>query len=221
MVINLNSFNFSSASSHTHGPVDGSLYATILKSPKSPQTPKPVVRTSSQSLISPPAEFSGSATLPTVHSYATSSAARPDVAPNHYEDIRVIHQEQRNSARTTPTPSVTSYASSSKQLVAQQVVITKPPEAFSNYNGSGSNTNANGYVNQAEARESVRSPLTLSMDSGISSSGVVNRRGVQGSSVSPNSFPSQASPQGRKSVAICLDFTYLIQNFHFTFCSNV
>ncbi|XP_055709724.1 uncharacterized protein LOC129805674 isoform X25 [Phlebotomus papatasi] len=47
-----------------------------------------------------------------------------------------------------------------------------------------------------DGRESVRSPLTLSMDSGISSSGIVNRR-VQGSSVSPSSFPSQASPQDR------------------------
>lgn len=192
-------FYLSSASSHTHGPVDGSLYATILKSPKSPQTPKPL-RTSSQSLISPPAEFSstpGPSTpgLAGVHTYARSEAA---AASSHYEDIRVIQQQQqelRSSARNTPTPSVVSYASSSRNAPQQVVVITKPPEAFSNYNGNGAGS-ANGYVNQAEARESVRSPLTLSMDSGISSSGVVNRRGVQGSSVSPNSFPSQASPQG-------------------------
>lgn len=73
---------------------------------------------------------------------------------------------------------------------------------------------------QADGRESVRSPLTLSMDSGISSSGPVNRKykaelgtthwvnneqkslfpvpgRLQGSSVSPSSFPSQASPQGK------------------------
>lgn len=190
------------SSVHTHGPVDGSLYATILKSPKSLQTsPVKPLRTSTQSLISPPAEFSSnqhakfdtpdsakfhtlSTSTPQVHSYGKTEAG-------HYEDIKAI---ERSSARNTPTPSVMSYSSR--------------PRTSNGYNGHASNGNDYATVGQAQnqgsgeqQREFVRSPLTLSMDSGISSSGVVNRggRGVQGgaSSVSPVSFPSQASPQGK------------------------
>lgn len=163
------------------------------------------MRTSTQSLISPPAEFSSnhakysidtpdsskfhtvphhplSTSTPQVHSYAKN-------IEGHYEDIKVIQEQQRPSSRNTPTP----YATRQNK--------------YNGYNGhvpdgSGYATVGN-QVNQpsGEQRESVRSPLTLSMDSGISSSGVVNRggRGVQGgaSSVSPVSFPSQASPQGK------------------------
>ncbi|XP_063707339.1 tensin-1 isoform X2 [Culicoides brevitarsis] len=186
--------NLSEASSvHTHGPVDGSLYATILKSPKSLQTsPVKPLRTSTQSLISPPAEFSGKFDTPDSAKFHTLSTSTPQVH-GHYEDIKVI-QSERTSARNTPTPSVVSY--SSRHSIQR---------ASNGYNGE-----QNGYAtvvqNQPQGqpetqqqREFVRSPLTLSMDSGISSSGVVNRggRGVQGgaNSVSPVSFPSQASPQ--------------------------
>uniref|UniRef100_A0A336MJ03 CSON000681 protein n=1 Tax=Culicoides sonorensis TaxID=179676 RepID=A0A336MJ03_CULSO len=222
------------SSQHTHGPVDGSLYATILKSPKSLQTsPVKPLRTSTQSLISPPAEFSStnqakyvidtpdsgakyhtvghhplSTSTPQVHSYGKESNSS-----GLYEDIKVIQQEQRTSARNTPTPSVVSY--SSRHSVQQQQQSSsrsqQPNGTYNGFNGhvpdgSGGyatviqqhSSHQNNQVQGAEQREFVRSPLTLSMDSGISSSGVVNRggRGVQGaSSVSPVSFPSQASPQ--------------------------
>lgn len=195
------------SSQHTQGPVDGSIYATILKSPKSYQTspPKPL-RTSTQSLISPPVEFSSNnyskhsidtpdskfhSSTPAVHTYGK-------LETGHYEDVKTI-QENRSSARNTPTPSVVSYASSKQghsQSRYHQGPSVKPQEQY--YNGHSTETNGYGQASGGQ-REFVRSPLTLSMDSGISSSGVVNRGGqVQGgSSVSPTSFPSQASPQGK------------------------
>lgn len=212
---------FLASSQHTHGPVDGSLYATILKSPKSLQTsPVKPLRTSTQSLISPPAEFSSnhvkysidtpdsskfhtlSTSTPQVHTYGKS------VDAGHYEDIKAI-QEQQRSARNTPTPSVVSY--SSRHSIQQSSQRAQPVNngQYNGYDGNGYATVGQGSQQGAqgssqvggEQREFVRSPLTLSMDSGISSSGVVNRggRGVQGgaSSVSPVSFPSQASPQGK------------------------
>lgn len=220
------------SSQHTHGPVDGSLYATILKSPKSLQTsPVKPLRTSTQSLISPPAEFSSnhtkysvdtpdsskfhtvphhplSTSTPQVHTYGKN------VDAGHYEDIKVIQEQQRTSARNTPTPSVVSYSS---RHSVQQSSSNRPQHVsggqYNGYNGHVPDGGGYATVGQAqqgpgvsqvggEQREFVRSPLTLSMDSGISSSGVVNRggRGVQGgaSSVSPVSFPSQASPQGKR-----------------------
>jgi hypothetical protein len=156
--------------SQIQGPVDGSLYATILKSPRSPTS-------SNFQLISPPAEFSNGKSI-------LDKPRTPNPSDKYYNN---------------------SY-SSAKNLTS-----------FKSVNRENSATEAHYAIVEngtSDVRESVRSPLTLSMDSGISSSGVVNRElpqprqmasklinlflagRHQGSSASPSSFPSQASPQG-------------------------
>lgn len=221
-------YDFLASSQHTHGPVDGSLYATILKSPKSLQTsPVKPLRTSTQSLISPPAEFSSnhvkySIDTPDSSKFHTLSTSTPQVHTygktvdvGHYEDIKAI-QEQQRSARNTPTPSVVSY-SSRHSIQRTQPVSNGQYNGYNGHDGNGYATVGQSQQGPSQAqvageqREFVRSPLTLSMDSGISSSGVVNRggRGVQGgaSSVSPISFPSQASPQGKLKLLMVLKVT--------------
>lgn len=188
-------------------------------------TPVKPLRASTQSLISPPAEFSSnhqkysidtpdSAKFHTVphHPLSTSTPQVHTFGKNgHYEDIKVIQQEQqvRTIARNTPTPSVVSYSSRhsvTQTTNNQQQIRTGQYNGYNGHIRDGSGyatvgTSSQQVQSQDGQREFVRSPLTLSMDSGISSSGVVNRsgRGIQGgaSSVSPVSFPSQASPQGK------------------------
>lgn len=129
---------------------------------------------------------------------------RPSSSQSQYQD----HQRSVSRASNyTPNPS--SYPPNTHQI--------RTIETYQYNNTPAENGNANG--NYQDGRESVRSPLTLSMDSGISSSGIVNSKfniithilysklskiikyfnisgRIQGSSVSPSSFPSQASPQG-------------------------
>lgn len=272
------------SSPHTHGPLDGSLYATILKSPKTPErssstlpqfpnvnnnnniTVQPIKSGSTQNLISPPPEFSNHKKIEITERHSTngspyssintqirsssSQSNRYTPTPTiNYEEIRVPSRSSsreivlRNSYshQSTPRPS-----SSQSQYLDQRSSVSRasnytpnpnsyPPtshqvKAIESYhyttvdnNNSGTSTGT-----YQDGRESVRSPLTLSMDSGISSSGIVNRKynfernfnvtlvisvgfvfvsigRVQGSSVSPSSFPSQTSPQGKCCEWICLE----------------
>ncbi|XP_055303742.1 uncharacterized protein LOC129569175 isoform X2 [Sitodiplosis mosellana] len=255
---------FDDDSLHTQGPLDGSLYATILKSPRSPlrsptfppafisnivnnnhqrsntnltvvsSTPKPERTSSTQNLlISPPPEFSNKKIVEIKECYTTVSPI--GASPKPESNTSTLNREQSKSLSRsyTSTPSyeeiqvpsrsssrdatlryqTTPRSSSSLSTVYQQ---PEPPNRSSSASRAGNYTtnqsnqylrtvdnynyvNAvqNGNRNQSyqDGRESVKSPLTLSMDSGISSSGIANRR-IQGSSVSPSSYPSQ-SPQDR------------------------
>ncbi|XP_050067868.1 uncharacterized protein LOC126556583 isoform X2 [Anopheles maculipalpis] len=178
-------------SGHTQGPLDGSLYATILKSPKSPTAPH---------LISPPAEFSnGKAPL--------LNGTGPPPVPERSKTPNSIYLSHNGTPRSTPVPFAVAppppaspaFGNESKSTAnSVRAVSTSANSSYSSYQSPGA-PDAGGKVRpsatQVDGRESVRSPLTVSMDSGISSSGPVNRR-IQGSSVSPSSFPSpQASPQ--------------------------
>uniref|UniRef100_A0AAG5CSX0 Tensin n=1 Tax=Anopheles atroparvus TaxID=41427 RepID=A0AAG5CSX0_ANOAO len=196
-------------SNHTQGPLDGSLYATILKSPKSPTAPT--------HLISPPAEFSNGKPIP--------NGAAPPPVPERSKTPNSIYLSHNGTPRSTPvsfallpgqpSPSPGSAASApgNGSVLSDSVKVAGVNSSYGSAyqsasgatitgdgGGGGSGTPAPGAARkptgtcQVDGRESVRSPLTVSMDSGISSSGPVNRR-AQGSSVSPSSFPSQASPQ--------------------------
>uniref|UniRef100_A0A8D8AMD5 Tensin-1 n=1 Tax=Culex pipiens TaxID=7175 RepID=A0A8D8AMD5_CULPI len=223
----LETINGGDESNHTQGPLDGSLYATILKSPKSP-----TATGSQQTLISPPAEFSNGKPL-----NGSGSGGPPPVTPPPrsstpgaylYESAKRYHQSANGGTASTATLQRGNAASSHSNNDSNnnnnvsgnyRDVIENGSASASGYDqnqnplsgGSGvgvrdsgrgsagvhhhSSTTTTQIRSQADGRESsVRSPLTLSMDSGISSSGAVNRR-LQGSSVSPSSFPSQASPQ--------------------------
>ncbi|XP_062560526.1 tensin-2 isoform X3 [Armigeres subalbatus] len=230
-------------SSHTHGPLDGSLYATILKSPKSPTG-----SSSGQTLISPPAEFSNGKPIPNGHHHPVppvtppprSSSALSSASYSIYESAKRGYQSATTTSLSNSNSPVVNGSvyqqqqqplggSSRGPVVGGESANISHSETSGNIvvNSSSSNSAGGSYRNvienggsgaaydqnqnlvnqsqqqqqqqtqirsQADGRESVRSPLTLSMDSGISSSGPVNRR-LQGSSVSPSSFPSQASPQ--------------------------
>ncbi|XP_055709709.1 uncharacterized protein LOC129805674 isoform X11 [Phlebotomus papatasi] len=202
------------ASKHLQGPLDGSLYATILKSPKSPQhsppqlslpsTPAKPIRTSSQqNLISPPPEFSSPKIIVSAHNSSSSTVRNSTPVPRKDPVQTIPRAYSQPPVRKPGTPQPPERHSST------HVVHNYPPNqtqirVIEEYRYKTQDNTANGNVpsssrtqtTEHDGRESVRSPLTLSMDSGISSSGIVNRR-VQGSSVSPSSFPSQASPQDR------------------------
>lgn len=94
--------------------------------------------------------------------------------PNSYEEIKIYPNQTQKTVR---------YSSQQPQSSSNEIRIVEENQSKTHQYG------------ESGRESSVRSPLTLSMDSGISSSGIANRR-VQGSSVSPSSFPSQASPQG-------------------------
>lgn len=206
-----------SGSSHTQGPLDGSLYATISKSPRSPntsptspnisnggglQTPVKPLRGSTQNLISPPPEFrspkTGELIIDNRYTRSVSVPAQNPVSPptrsdslkvlpNNYEEIKIFPNQTQKNSTTTTTTSTVRYSS-------------QPPNSTQHHHPVNEiriiEDNQSHQYNEHGRESSVRSPLTLSMDSGISSSGIANRR-IQGSSVSPSSFPSQASPQGK------------------------
>ncbi|XP_058452418.1 uncharacterized protein LOC131431017 isoform X3 [Malaya genurostris] len=201
-------------SNHTQGPLDGSLYATILKSPKSP-----TAGGIPQTLISPPAEFSNTKTILNGGSAGAGvgGGVQPPVTPpprnanyHLYDGAKRYQNAPGTGGRGTgygyQGKSVTGESAKNGGVNSSDNENNNNNSASGNYravieNGSGYDQNQNPVSqrqtqvrSQADGRESVRSPLTLSMDSGISSSGPVNRR-LQGSSVSPSSFPSQASPQ--------------------------
>lgn len=276
-------FSFPASSPHTHGPLDGSLYATILKSPKTPERASsalphfpnannnnnnsivpPPKSGSTQNLISPPPEFSNHKKIEITERHSTNGSPYAAVSTNssqntqvrstssqssrytptpsiNYEEIRVpsrsssreiVLRSSYNSQQSTPRPS-----SSQSQYLDQRSSVSRasnytpnpssyPPTSHQvktiesyHYTTVDNNNSGNSSGNYQDGRESVRSPLTLSMDSGISSSGIVNRKSfkvaffgevidtpfslgrVQGSSVSPSSFPSQTSPQGKLHMA--------------------
>ncbi|XP_041788451.1 uncharacterized protein LOC121603578 isoform X12 [Anopheles merus] len=199
-------------SGHTQGPLDGSLYATILKSPKSP--------TATTHLISPPAEFSNGSGKSLL---LLNGNGPPPPVPERSKTPNSIYLSQNGTPRSTPVPfalapppaASPAFGDRSVRAVSGASNSVSVNSSYSSYQsaspgvasvpdgGSPGATLATPggtkarppSAQQVDGRESVRSPLTVSMDSGISSSGPVNRR-VQGSSVSPSSFPSpQASPQ--------------------------
>lgn len=232
----------SASSPHTHGPLDGSLYATILKSPKTPERSSSTIPTfptannnnnnntvqstksaSTQNLISPPPEFSNLKKIEITERHSTSSSPYPSANTNsvhntlnrssssqsnrytptptiNYEEIRVPSRSSsreivlRNSYshQSTPRPS-----SSQSQYLDQRSSVSRtsnytpnpssyPPSSHQvkaiesyHYTTVDNNNSGNNTGNYQDGRESVRSPLTLSMDSGISSSGIVNRKYIQ------------------------------------------
>ncbi|XP_055683300.1 uncharacterized protein LOC129790094 isoform X13 [Lutzomyia longipalpis] len=200
------------AAKHLQGPLDGSLYATILKSPKSPQhsppefpaTPaKPIRVNSQQNLISPPPEFSSPKIIVSSHHSASTQNLRNSTPVPRKDTIQTIpraYSQPPVRKPGTPQPPerhssthvVHNYPPNQTQIRVIEEYRYKTQDNATNGSSSGPSRN---HTTEHDGRESVRSPLTLSMDSGISSSGL-NRR-VQGSSVSPSSFPSQASPQDR------------------------
>ncbi|XP_052891228.1 uncharacterized protein LOC128299340 isoform X2 [Anopheles moucheti] len=181
-------------SGHTQGPLDGSLYATILKSPKSP---------TATHLISPPAEFSNGKPL------LANGGGPPPPVPERSKTPNSIYLSYSGTPRSTPVPFAVapppvspafgngSVHGDAKYALSEGKVAASVRAVSGGSPGAGTLAPSSKPrpPGQVDGRESVRSPLTVSMDSGISSSGPVNRR-IQGSSVSPSSFPSpQASPQ--------------------------
>ncbi|XP_055526399.1 tensin-2 isoform X3 [Wyeomyia smithii] len=211
-------------SSHTQGPLDGSLYATILKSPKSPIVASNGPGGIPQTLISPPAEFSNNSK--TILNGGGSAGVNGQVVTPPPRNAANLYDIYDNSAKRYQSDGTNVVGRVSFGYQGKPVSDSasgnsvNPNDSNGNYRdviengGSAYDQNQNlvhprqsqpqpqqqqqqhqtQVRSQADGRESVRSPLTLSMDSGISSSGPVNRR-LQGSSVSPSSFPSQASPQ--------------------------
>lgn len=228
-------FISTASSQQTTGPLDGSIYATILKSPKIPErsssstfpfptttntpTPQKPTRTSTSTiLISPPPEFSNSK-LDLLNS--TNPSNHPQ--PQHHELLR--------SHSFTPQPHQ-HHLSNSSRVSYEEIrnppsanggfQRSQPPNLRSTYNGRPSSSQSHYHEQQRSLSRSsnytttsqpplrslvdpfqldhqqqslqqrhqtalqqangnhragqVRSPLTLSMDSGISSSGVVNRK---------------------------------------------
>lgn len=120
---------------HTQGPLDGSLYATILKSPKSPQksptfppafisnivnnnhqrsstnlsivssTPKPERTSSTQNLISPPPEFSNKKIVEIKECYTTVSPIGAPSKPESNSSTLNREQSKSLSRSYTSTPS--------------------------------------------------------------------------------------------------------------------
>ncbi|XP_055617746.1 uncharacterized protein LOC129763045 isoform X3 [Toxorhynchites rutilus septentrionalis] len=207
-------------SSHTQGPLDGSLYATILKSPRSPtgSSGSGVIQ---QTLISPPAEFSNTKSILNGNTAGGSGPSpvapplRSSASSYSYESVKRYQSTATNgSNRVGAIVNGGRAAAGSGESASANHSVNHNDSGGGNYrdvivNGNAYDLNHNQNLSQsqqqqqqqtqlrcsqADARDSVRSPLTLSMDSGISSSGPANRR-LQGSSVSPSSFPSQASPQ--------------------------
>lgn len=232
---------------HTQGPLDGSLYATILKSPKSPQkspifppafisnivnnnhhrsntnltvvSSTPKERSSStQNLISPPPEFSNKKIVEIKECYTTVSPVSPKSENNtsreqskslsrsytstpSYEEIQVPSRSSSREATQRYQTAPRSSSSLSTVYHHQQQQQPDIPQRSSsvsrsgNYTSNQSNqyirtvTDNYNYVNTVQngnvahrnptyqdGRESVKSPLTLSMDSGISSSGIANSK---------------------------------------------
>lgn len=232
---------------HTQGPLDGSLYATILKSPKSPQkspifppafisnivnnnhqrsnsnlavvssTPKPERTASSQNLISPPPEFSNKKLVEIKECYTTvspidrpsskaesnsstlnreqsKSLSRSYTSTPSYEEIQV--PSRSSSREATLRYQTAPRSTSSLSTVYQQSDL--PQQRSSSVSRAGNYNQSNQYLRTADnynyvnavqngnaahrnqsypdGRESVKSPLTLSMDSGISSSGIANSK---------------------------------------------
>lgn len=200
---------------HTQGPLDGSLYATILKSPKSPlksptfppafisnivnnnhqqnsntsvvtSTPKPERVLSTQSLISPPPEFSNKK-LVEIKDLKTPN--RSYTSTPSYEEIQIpsrsTSRDTNRYYQTTPRPSSSLSAAYQPETPIRSSSVSRAAtlnpsnqyintiDTYNNYGATVQNGNARNHLYQ-DGRESVKSQLTLSMDSGISSSGIAN-----------------------------------------------
>lgn len=216
------------SSQHTLGPLDGSLYATILKSPKTPpERPASAVpgafplQHSSGALISPPPEFSNTAIgahqqlqrsqsctpAPPQRQHANNNTSSPQRATIHH------HQPQArpgsSQSQHTSTSTATHYHNFQPQQQQQRSVsrssnYTSVSQSTAATNGNGlhggtadsvhalergksiryaqplaaavSATAGDPQQRRASSASSVHSPLTLSMDSGIASSGVTANR---------------------------------------------
>uniref|UniRef100_A0A182MIA8 SH2 domain-containing protein n=1 Tax=Anopheles culicifacies TaxID=139723 RepID=A0A182MIA8_9DIPT len=176
-------------SGHTQGPLDGSLYATILKSPKSP---------TATHLISPPAEFSNGKPL-------LLNGSGPPPVPERSKTPNSIYLSHNGTPRSTPVPfavapppaspafgngsihgdvkyalnesksthSVRAVSSVNSSYSSYQSASPGAPDGGSPGTGTLASSGKTRPTTQVDGRESVRSPLTVSMDSGISSSGPV------------------------------------------------
>lgn len=246
------SFLATDSSQHTQGPLDGSLYATILKSPKSPDDRSSIIsETPSKlklrptivvpNLISPPPEFSNTKLIDNynqqqqqqrfsnVSNYSNTASinhkellqrSQSYTPSQNYEEIRIPSTNTRHSSisrdiipsRTTTIPRPSSSQSLYHDRNYNQQQQTQPPRSLSrisnytpnvgsyppsshqirpieSYHYSPASTTTTTTVGTNNVRtsnqyvvgrdSSVRSPLTLSMDSGISSSGVTNRKFAQ------------------------------------------
>ncbi|XP_037921551.1 uncharacterized protein LOC119658310 isoform X4 [Hermetia illucens] len=211
------------SSCHTQGPIDGSLYATISKATKSSQTPYSVSTSPKESsvqeelydqcLLSPPAQFSSQErqynhaasnlfekSCPTVDPLNCEIVEQRKCLPetNNNKDLCSSKHNSRlfdSCIEIRRSDSQGGYSAANSKFTIP--VNLNPSETrditiVETYN-SVQNASSNGN-DQPGSHEYVQSPLTLSMDSGISSSGALNRP-YRGSSISPSSLPSQASPQ--------------------------
>ncbi|XP_055683294.1 uncharacterized protein LOC129790094 isoform X8 [Lutzomyia longipalpis] len=180
------------AAKHLQGPLDGSLYATILKSPKSPQhsppefpaTPaKPIRVNSQQNLISPPPEFSSPKIIVSSHHSASTQNLRNSTPVPRKDTIQTIpraYSQPPVRKPGTPQPPerhssthvVHNYPPNQTQIRVIEEYRYKTQDNATNGSSSGPSRN---HTTEHDGRESVRSPLTLSMDSGISSSGLNHR----------------------------------------------
>ncbi|XP_055913636.1 tensin-1 isoform X3 [Eupeodes corollae] len=183
-------------SCHTQGPLDGSLYATILKSPKSSHCPNYIHDESIKSIASYDTNFDS------LNNNKTIKTSTP-IKVSSRSDITSERQSFRETSAPLPTRSDYNTQLDNNRPGTSQ-------SSFRHHSGNPKTTllhhqkhnavviqtpDSNNRTSQNGSREFVRSPLTLSMDSGISSSGGVLSRPTLASSVSPSSFPSQVSPQ--------------------------
>lgn len=175
---------------HTQGPLDGSLYATILKSPKSPTFPPAFISNivnnnyqvqskSSTSLISPPPEFGNKKLLQIQEQYSPAPSYEEIRLPSRssFREASVRQQQTRPSSSLAspgyPQPDVPRRSSSVNRSASyappnqRQLFVS---ESHSGYATTREVKQSAAYENQNGGSQRNRSPLTLSIDSGISSS---------------------------------------------------
>lgn len=150
-------------------PSNSATYSKTLNHHRATYSPTPTV--SYEEIRVPSRSSSRETTLR--HLFTHQSTPRPSSAQSQYQDQQRSSSSVSRSSNYTPIPS--SYPPSSHQLRSTDSAYhyTTINENERSPNGGGGSGNNNAYP---DGRESVRSPLTLSMDSGISSSGIVNSK---------------------------------------------
>lgn len=154
------------------GPVDGSLYATILKSPTKSKSDTP--------LLSPPPQFSNHNNNNVIierQPLSSSTPIRNSYSSGSHQRSYSSSTTSQSTVREVSVPPRTSSLASSATTTPDYCYLENPPPRSSTSQSNYSQnpiiiteiiTNGqNGIINGN--RESVKSPLTLSMDSGISS----------------------------------------------------
>lgn len=124
---------------HLQGPLDGSLYATILKSPKSRRPPSVI--------LSPPPEFGHSSALnPYSKSHLSGSTQSLQVYPtsSHYSTIDRQHHRQLLSPTPYSTLQRGNYSPSLASTVAESVqfqrAFSTPPQEIGTINHNKATT---------------------------------------------------------------------------------